>query len=276
MPVKQYSEIKKMSQYSAFSLALLLFFLLILLPLTSLFSFAFEEGFWGFAEAIADDDAITAFKNSIFIASITTLINMLVGILIAYVITRYRFPGKQIFKALIDLPIAIPTAVVGLALMMLYGPMGLLGPMMERNGIQLMMAIPGVLLAHIFVTFPFMVRSVSVVLEKLDINLEEAASTLGATKLQTFTRVTLPSIRGGVIAGSALTFTRSLGEFGATLFIAGGMVWTGPLHIYRLSDSEFDFQAATSVAIVLMLVPFFLLMALNYLVEKLEEEENGH
>lgn len=261
---------RELNRIVGLSLAVTAFFFLILLPLSSLFSFAFEDGPEGFFSAITSDGALTAFKNSILIALLATGVNIIVGTLIAYVITRYHFPGRSVFRALIDLPIAIPTAVVGLALMMLYGPNGLLGPIMEDNGIRLMMALPGVVLAHIFVTFPFMVRSVSIVLEKMDPSLEEAAYTLGATRLQTFTRVTVPSIAGGIVAGSALTFTRSLGEFGATLFIAGGMVWTGPLHIYRLSDSEFDFQAATSVAIVLMVVPFMLLMVLNYIVERME------
>ena len=263
-------EVKNLSQYLLITIAILLFFFLIILPLTSTFSFAFEDGLDGFLKAISSEGAVNAFYNSIIIATFATLINILVGTLIAFVITRYKFPGRAVFKALIDLPIAIPTAVVGLSLMMLYGPLGLLGPLMKDNAIQIMMAMPGVLLAHIFVTFPFMVRSVSVVLEKHDISQEEAAQTLGATKIQTFTRVTLPSIRGGIIAGVALTFTRSLGEFGATLFVSGGMIQTAPLYIYYLSNSKFDFQGATSVAIILMLFPFILLMILNYIVEKLE------
>jgi len=263
-------EVKHLSQYLMISISVILFFFLIILPLSSTFSFAFEDGFDGFITSISTEGAVLAFQNSIIIATFATLINMGVGTLIAFVITRYKFPGRQVFKALIDLPIAIPTAVVGLSLMMLYGPLGLLGPLMEENGIQIMMSMPGVLLAHIFVTFPFMVRSVSVALEKHDISQEEAAQTLGATKTQTFAHITLPSIRSGLVAGSALTFTRSLGEFGATLFIAGGMLQTAPLYIYYLSDSKFDFQGATSIAIVLMIFPFVLLLVLNYIVEKLE------
>ncbi len=270
MAVGTVKEVRSLSQYILISIALALFFFLIILPLTSTFEFAFEDGPGKFIEAISTKGAINALQNSIIIATLATLINLCVGSIIAFVITRYKFPGRQIFRALIDLPIAIPTAVVGLSLMMLYGPMGLLGPLMEDNSIEIMMAMPGVLLAHIFVTFPFMVRSVSVVLEKHDISQEEAAQTLGANKTQTFVNVTLPSIRGGMIAGIALTFTRSLGEFGATLFVAGGMVQTAPLYIYYLSNSEFNFQAATSMAIVLMILPFALLIILNYVVDRLE------
>lgn len=270
MPGEVKVELKRLSHWILISSAFILFFFLILLPLSSTFSFAFEDGIGGFFEAITTKESVHALKNSIVIAIFATLINIGVGTLIAFVITRYRFPGRSVFKALIDLPIAIPTAVVGLSLMMLYGPRGLLGPIMEKHGIEVMMALPGILLAHIFVTFPFMVRSVSVVLEKHDISQEEAAQTLGATKRQTFTHITLPSIRGGIIAGSALTFTRSLGEFGATLFISAGWINTAPLHIYYLSESEFNFQGATSVAIILMVFPFLFLFILNYLVEKLE------
>jgi len=249
---------------------MVLFFLIVLLPLTSTFRFALEDGPGPFFRAMVQEDALNAFKNSLFLASTATLVNMAVGTLIAWCITRYRFPGRAVFRALIDLPIAIPTAVVGLSLMMLYGPMGLLGPILEKNGIQMMMSLPGVLLAHIFITFPFMVRSVSVAIEKLDVSQEEAAMTLGATRLQTFRKVVLPSIKGGLVAGSAMTFTRSMGEFGATIFVAGGMVSTGPLYIYYLSDSSFDFQAATSIAIVLMVVPFLLLLVLHAVVERME------
>lgn len=240
------------------------------MPLGSIVSFAFGDGVPEFVDAITSEEAMTAFKNSLLIALIATCINMVAGTLIAFVITRYSFPGKPIFRALIDLPIAIPTAVVGLSLMMLYGPMGVLGPLLTSKGLQVVMAMPGMVLAHVFVTFPFTVRSVSVVLERMDPSLEEAASTLGANGFERFIHVILPSIRGGLIAGGALTFTRSLGEFGATLFIAGGMVMTGPLYIYYLSNSNFDFQAATSVAVLLMVFPFLILLLLNHIVERIE------
>ena len=159
-------------RFSLISLGIVIFILLIILPLTSMFDFAFENGPYGFLDAVSSQDSVNAFKYSLLIAGLTTILNMIVGTLIAYIITRYEFIGKGVFRSLIDLPIAIPTAVVGLALMMLYGPLGLLGPILDDAGIQVMMALPGVLLGHIFVTFPFMVRSVSVVLEKLDPNHE--------------------------------------------------------------------------------------------------------
>ena len=264
--------ISDLTSRSLLGLGLLIFFFLILLPLGSVFKFALSDGLGAFFTSVTEREAINSFKNSLQIAFITTLINCITGTLTAWLIKRYRFPGRGVLSALIDLPMAIPTAVVGLSLMMLYGPRGVLGPILTDNGIDVVMAMPGIVLAHVFVTFPFTVRSVSVVLDKLDPNLEEAARTLGASRFRTFTRVVLPSIKGGIIAGSALTFTRSLGEFGATLFIAGGMLTTGPLHIYYLSDSRFDYQAATSVAVILMVFPFFLLLVLNHIVNGMEGE----
>ncbi|MEA3558348.1 MAG: ABC transporter permease [Candidatus Thermoplasmatota archaeon] len=266
-------EVRGLSSVTLVSLGLLIFLFIVVLPLSSVFRFAFEDGIGPFINAVTKEEALNAFRNSLLVAFIATVINGIVGTLLALVITRYRFPGKQVFKALIDLPIAIPTAVVGLALMMLYGPQGLMGTLMQGSGIEVMMHMPGIVLAHVFVTFPYMVRSVSVVLEKLDPSLEEAAKTLGAGRFRTFKDVVLPSIRGGLVAGTALTFTRSLGEFGATLFVSGMMFMTGPLYIYHLSDSKFDPQGATSVAIVLMVFPFILLLSLNYLVSRLEVKE---
>jgi len=259
-----------MTKWSTISLGIVLFGFLVVLPLTSIFRFSFQDGVGPFIDAVVSKEAMEAFRTSLIVAALTTLINLMVGTLLAFAITKYTFPGRSVLRSLIDLPIAIPTAVVGLSLMMLYGPMGLLGPILEDGGIKVVTRMPGVLLAHIFVTSPFMVRSICPVLEKIDRNVEEAALTLGANRIKTFFFVTLPSIRSGMVAGSALTFTRSLGEFGATLFIAGGMVQTGPLYIYYLSDSKFDIQGATSIAVVLMVLPFALMLGLNALVKRME------
>jgi len=263
------SPMARVTRSFTISLGLLVFAVLIILPLTSIFRFAFEDGPVMFWEAVTSEEAFNAFQNSLMIACICTILNLLVGTLIAFMLTRYRFPGRSMLRALIDLPIAIPTAVVGLSLMMLYGPMGLLGPLLNDRGIQVVLALPGVVLAHVFVTFPFMIRSVSVVLEKMDRNLEDSAMTLGAGRFRVFLNVMLPSMRSGMIAGSALTFTRSLGEFGATLFVAGGVFATGPLFIATLNE-DIQFQEACSVSIVLMVFPFLILLGLNALVDKME------
>lgn len=241
-----------------------------LLPLSSTWQFAFEDGWGPFWDAISDPEAINAFENSIIIATVVTLINIGTGIIIAFAITRYDFPGKRLFQSAIDIPLAIPTSVVGLSLLMLYGPMGVLGPSLDANGIEIMMAMPGIVLAHVFVTFPFMVRSISVSLDKIDPSHEEAARTLGASRWQTFFHVTMPAIQGGILAGAALTFTRSLGEFGSTLFVAGGMVQTGPTYVYHLSNSDFNLQAASSMAVLLMVFPFILLLTFTYLAGRME------
>jgi sulfate transport system permease protein len=263
-------ELRAMSQWLMISLAFAVFFVFVLMPLTSTVRFAFDKGpgdFWG---AITTEGALNALGNSLLIATVVTLVNMGTGLLIAWVIVRYQFPGRSIFRTLIELPIAVPTAVVGISFLMLYSPTAFLGAMMRDWGIQVIPSLAGIIFAHIFVTFPFMVRSLAVVMEKLDPAQEEAAHTLGATRRQTLWHVTLPALRGGLVAGVALTFTRSLGEFGSTFMLAGGQVWTGPLEIYRLSEVLIDYQAASAVAILLMVLPFVILFGLNYLVDRME------
>ena len=263
-------ELRAMSQWLMISLAFAVFFVFVLMPLTSTVRFAFDKGpgdFWG---AITTEGALNALGNSLLIATVVTLVNMGTGLLIAWVIVRYQFPGRSIFRTLIELPIAVPTAVVGISFLMLYSPTAFLGAMMRDWGIQVIPSLAGIIFAHIFVTFPFMVRSLAVVMEKLDPAQEEAAHTLGATRRQTMWHVTLPALRGGLVAGVALTFTRSLGEFGSTFMLAGGQVWTGPLEIYRLSEVLIDYQAASAVAILLMVLPFVILFGLNYLVDRME------
>ena len=268
-------ELRAMSQWLMISLAFALFFVFVLMPLTSTVRFAFDEGpgdFWG---AITTKGALNALGNSLLIATVVTLVNVCTGLVIAWVIVRYRFPGRSIFRTLIELPIAVPTAVVGISFLMLYSPSAFLGAMMKSWGIQVIPSVAGIIFAHIFVTFPFMVRSLAIVMEKLDPAQEEAAHTLGATRRQTMWHVTLPALRGGLVAGIALTFTRSLGEFGSTFMLAGGQVWTGPLEIYRLSEVLIDYQAASAVAILLMVLPFVILFGLNYLVDRMDRTEGS-
>jgi len=264
-----------MSQWLMISLAFALFFVFVLMPLTSTVRFAFDEGAGQFFTAITTEGALTALGNSLLIATVVTLVNIGTGLTIAWVIVRYQFPGRSIFRTLIELPIAVPTAVVGISFLMLYSPTAFLGMMMRDWGIQVIPSLAGIVLAHIFVTFPFMVRSLAVVMEKLDPAQEEAAHTLGATRRQTLWHVTLPALRGGLVAGIALTFTRSLGEFGSTFMLAGGQVWTGPLEIYRLSEVLIDYQAASAVAILLMVLPFVILFGLNYLVDRMDKSEGS-
>ena len=264
------TELREMSKWLMVSLAFALFFVFVLMPLTSTVRFAFQDGpgkFWG---AITTKDALNALGNSMLIATVVTMVNLGTGILIAWVIVRHDFPGRSIFRTLIELPIAVPTAVVGISFIMLYSPEAFLGKMTDAWGLAIIPSVTGIILAHIFVTFPFMVRSVSVVLEKLDPAQEEAAHTLGASRRQTMWHVTLPALRGGVVAGVALTFTRSLGEFGSTFMLAGGVLRTGPLEIYHLSEVNLDFQAASSVAILLMVLPFVILFGLNWAVDRME------
>jgi sulfate transport system permease protein len=268
-------ELRAMSQWLMISLAFALFFVFVLMPLTSTVRFAFDKGGGQFVKAITTEGALNALANSLLIATVVTLVNMGTGLVIAWVIVRYRFPGRSIFRTLIELPIAVPTAVVGISFLMLYSPTAFLGKMMDSWGIHVIASLSIIIFAHVFVTFPFMVRSLAIVMEKLDPAQEEAAHTLGATRRQTLWHVTLPALRGGLIAGIALTFTRSLGEFGSTFMLAGGQVWTGPLEIYRLSEVQINYQAASAVAILLMVLPFVILFGLNYLVDRMDRMEGS-
>lgn len=264
------AELHRMGKWLMVSLAFALFFVFVLMPLTSTVRFAFQDGPVEFWQAITAEGTLTALGNSLLIATVVTLVNLVTGIVIAWVIVRYRFPGRSVFRALIELPIAVPTAVVGISFLMLYSPEAFLGSMTRDLGFAVIPSLTGIVLAHIFVTFPFMARAIAVVLEKLDPAQEEAAHTLGASRRQALWHVTLPALRGGVVAGIALTFTRSLGEFGSTFMLAGGVLRTGPLEIYNLSEVALDYQAASSVAILLMVLPFVILFGLNWAVDRME------
>jgi sulfate ABC transporter permease subunit len=184
----------------------------------------------------------------------------------AFVLTRYRFPGRRAINALVDIPLAIPTVVTGFALLLLYGPLGPFGAFLGERNIQVMFSFPGLLLGHVFVTFPFMVRAVGAVLESSPRSGEDAARTLGAKEWQVFFLVTLPSIKEGLVAGSFLTFSRSLGEFGASIMVSGNLVGrtqTAPLYIFSRFNTG-DVEGASAIAILLALASFLILLLLQF------------
>jgi len=227
--------------------------LLVLVPLGYMFGYAASKGLGVFWEAISSPEALFSLKFTLLLAVATTIINAVMGTVIAFMLVRRRFPLKSFFDSVIDLPIAIPASVTGFTLLLLYGPMGMLGKIFSGGGITIMFAFSGILLAHTFMTLPYVVRAVGPVLQAMDKSQEEAAQILGANDLQIFTRVILPSIKGGLIAGSVFTFARSLGEFGATIMVSGNLALrtqTAPLFIF----SEFNkgnIEAACSMSVIL-------------------------
>ena len=246
-------------------IVLLVLLPLILMPLSAVFVFAFRGGAADFVRVLTSRDAQFALRFSLLIAFATATVNAILGTYTAYVLSRYRFRGERPLGIVVNLPVAIPTVVVGTSLLLLWGPIGLLGRFLAPLGFQPMFAPAGVLLAHLFVTFPYMLGSVKPVLDEIEGTYEEAAYTIGANRWQAFRWVILPALRGGLFTGALLTFAHSLGEFGATVLVSGNLrlrTQTAPLYIFAQFEAG-NVAAANAVAAVLatlsFLIFFFLL-----------------
>src|SRR3712207_4194955 len=192
---------------------------LVLLPLASIFIFGTANGLGSFWRALTAPEAVFALKLSVATSFWTTVFNVLFGLFAAYVLSRYQFWGRNAIIVIISLPTAIPTAVAGFALLLLWGPYGTLGRLTGAQGEQLMFTAYAIILANIFVTFPLAFGVIKPVFDTMSRSLEEAAATIGATRWQTFWHVTLPSLRGAIVTGALLTFARSVGEFGSTILV---------------------------------------------------------
>lgn len=237
---------------------------LLLLPLAAVFVFAFRGGFGAFAKALSSADALFAFRFSLLIAFATAAVNAVIGTFAAYVLSKYKFPGKRSLGIVVSLPVAIPTVVIGTSLLLLWGPIGLLGRLLEPFGLQPMFTPVGVLLAHLVVTFPYMLGAVKPMLDELETTYEEAAYTIGASRWQTFFSVVLPALRPGVFTGTLLTFAHSLGEFGATVLVSGNLrmkTQTAPLYIFAQFEAG-NIETANAVAAALALLSFLLFFVL--------------
>jgi len=237
---------------------------LLLLPLAAVFVFAFRGGWDAFVAALTTPDAQFALRFSLLIAFATAALNAVLGTFTAYVLSKYRFPGERPLGIIVNLPVAIPTVVVGTSLLLLWGPIGLLGKLIEPLGLQPMFTPAGVLLAHLFVTFPYMLGSVKPLLDELETTYEEAAYTIGASRWQTFRHVLLPALRTGIFTGTLLTFAHSLGEFGATVLVSGNLrlrTQTAPLYIFAQFEAG-NIAAANAVAAMLALLSFVIFFIL--------------
>lgn len=240
---------------------------LLLMPLAAVFIFAFRGGVPAFAKALRAPEAVFALRFSLLVAFATAVVNAVLGTLAAYVLSRYRFPGRHALGIVVNLPVAIPTVVVGTSLLLLWGPIGLVGRWLVPAGFQPMFQPFGVLLAHLFVTFPYMLGAVKPVLDEIETTYEEAAYTIGATAWQTFRHVLLPALKGGLLSGALLTFAHSLGEFGATVLVSGNMRFrtqTAPLYIFAQFEAGNIAQANAVAAVLaaLSFVIFFVLLRL--------------
>ncbi|MCT8863506.1 sulfate/thiosulfate ABC transporter permease CysT [Shewanella xiamenensis] len=245
--------------------SLLFVSLILLLPTTGLIMQTSQMSWAEYWGVIADPRVLASYKVTILSALAASLFNCLFGLLLAWVLVRYEFPGKRILDALVDLPFALPTAVAGITLATLYAENGQIGSLLAEIGIKVAYTPLGIVVAMIFTSIPFVVRTVQPVLEELSNDEEEAGMTLGATDSAVFWRVILPSLWPALMVGTALSFTRSLGEFGAVIFIAGNMPYiseiTSLMIFVRLQ--EFDFAGASAIASIVLITSLLLLLLIN-------------
>jgi sulfate transport system permease protein len=239
---------------------------IILIPLVALIARPWELGWDGFWRVATDPRVVAALKLSFGAAFVGALINLVFGSVVAWVLVRYDFPGKKIIDAFVDLPFALPTAVAGIALTTLYAPNGWLGAPLETIfGMKVAYTPLGVVIALTFIGLPFVVRTVQPVLEDLDAETEEAAATLGATRLLTLTQVIFPQIAPALATGFTLAFARAVGEYGSVVFIAGNLPLTSeiaPLLII-IKLEEFDYAGAAAIGVVMLATSFALLLVIN-------------
>ncbi len=230
--------------------------LFLFMPLVSVFAEALEKGVSAYLTGIAEPDAIAAIKLTLLVAAISVPVNIVFGIAAAWAITKFDFPGKSLLITLIDLPFSVSPVVSGLIFVLLFGAHGWLGPWLQEHDIQIVFAVPGIVLATVFVTFPFVARELIPLMTEQGRDDEEAALSLGASGWQTFWHVTLPNIRWGLLYGVLLCNARAMGEFGAVSVVSGhirGLTNTMPLHVEILYN-EYNFVAAFAVASLLALL----------------------
>ena len=239
--------------------------LIVLIPLSAAFIKTSTLNLHEFWVAVASPRVLASYKLTFGASLIGALINAVFGLLTAWVLTRYTFPGKRFIDALVDLPFALPTAVAGIALTAIYAGNGWIGSILEPHGIKVAFTPIGVVIALTFIGLPFVVRTVQPVLEDLEAETEEAAASLGANRWQTFSKIIFPAIAPALLTGFSLAFARAIGEYGSVIFIAGNMPMVSeitPLIIITKLE-QYDYAGATAVAVVMLLISFILLLAIN-------------
>ncbi|OUS71919.1 sulfate ABC transporter permease subunit CysT [Paenibacillus sp. MY03] len=251
-----------------FRSAIMIYFLcLIVLPIVGIYTQSFSLGWTPFWESVSDPLAWKAVLLTLKLALIATVLNMLIGTMIGWVLIRYRFPGRSILNSLVDLPFALPTAVGGLLILLLLGPNSLIGMLAGKIGIEIVFHEPAIVIAMLFVTFPFVIRAIQPLLEELDRSEEEAAYTLGASKAKTFFSVIFPTMLPGILSGAMLAFSRGLAEFGAVVLVAGnipGKTLVASVFIFGEIESN-NPQGAAAVSVMLLTLSFLILWLVNQL-----------
>ncbi|WP_343569120.1 sulfate ABC transporter permease subunit CysT [Acinetobacter sp.] len=240
---------------------------IVLIPLAAVFIKSFGIGWDGLWEILTSERILKSLQLSFSSALIAAFINVVFGLLLAWCLVRYNFPGKRLIDALVDLPFALPTAVAGIALTSLYAPTGWIGQYLEPLGIHVAYTPIGITLALVFIGIPFIVRTVQPVLSDIETELEEAASALGANRWQTITKIILPILLPALFTGFALAFARGVGEYGSVIFIAGNQPFKteiAPLMIISRLE-EYDYAGATTIAAVMLVLSFIILFVINLL-----------
>jgi sulfate/thiosulfate transport system permease protein len=253
--------------WPSFGFSILYLSLIVLVPLSSIFLKTATADWQHVWRAVTSPAVVASYRLSFGASLVAALVNAVFGFVVAWVLVRYRFPGKRLVDALVDLPFALPTAVAGIALTALYAESGWIGRFLVPWGVEVAFTRLGVVVALIFIGLPFVVRSVQPVLQDLDREIEEAAASLGAGRLETFRRVVFPLVRPALLTGFAMAFARALGEYGSVIFISGNMPMrteiTPLLIITRLE--QYDYTGATAIALVMLVASFVLLLAINVL-----------
>lgn len=258
--------------------------LIVLIPLSMLFFQTSRLGWASFVRTITDAEVVATYKLSFGASLIAAAINVVLGVPVAWVLGRYRFPGRRLLDAIVDLPFALPTAVAGISLCTLYAPDGWIGRYLngasfpghiasglsrhlQANPIQVDFTRAGVVIALIFIGLPFVVRTIQPVLEDMDLDSEEAAANLGASRIQTLRRVVLPPLYPAIVTGFALAFARALGEYGSVVFISGNLPYQTEIIPQMIVSKleEYNYPGATAIAVVMLLASFVILLAINLL-----------
>jgi sulfate transport system permease protein len=266
LPYRRIISPVNLSRYIVIGIGVTFLTWLILLPLLSILQYASSKGPRLFWDTISSSEALFSLRLTILLATATTVINGVMGTVVAFMLARHEFPLKGFVDSLVDLPVAIPASVTGVTLLLLYGPLAILGQMFQWTGIPIMFAFPGILIAHVFMTLPYIVRGVGPILQEVEKSQEEAAKTLGANELQIFTTVILPSIKGGLVSGCVFTFARSLGEFGATIMVSGNLAFrtqTAPLFIFA-EFNKGNIEGASAMSVVLIILSFVLFFGFKF------------
>ena len=273
-PFRRWSVLPGFGLSLGFTLAYLS--LIVIIPLAALFLKAAQMDWAAIWNILSNARVLAAFRMTFAASAIAAAVNTIFGLVIAWLLVRYRFPGRRLVDALVDLPFALPTAVAGVSLSALMAKNGWVGSLFAPYGIEIAYAPPGIVVALIFVGLPFVVRTVQPVLQDFEPELEEAAATLGADRWVTFLRITLPALAPAMLTGFALAFARAIGEYGSVIFIAGnrpGLTEIVPLLIV-IKLEEFDYRGAAVIAVASLLISFSLLILINVLQRRLRRHHD--